>query len=99
MPRFSHYNVLSLAFWILFAASTGAFASGGFDTSLSSSELLLQQAPKHVAASYSCEPRRTCSQIRSCDEAQWYLANCGWGPRLDGDADGSPCETLCGSNN
>ena len=51
---------------------------------------------KLVAQSgYSCEPRRTCSQIGSCDEAQWYLQNCSWGRKLDRDGDGQACETLC----
>ncbi|MCH4559127.1 thermonuclease family protein [Mesorhizobium jarvisii] len=44
---------------------------------------------------YSCEPRRTCSQIGSCDEANWYLQNCSWGGKLDRDKDGIPCEGLC----
>ncbi|MER8807537.1 excalibur calcium-binding domain-containing protein [Mesorhizobium australicum] len=48
-----------------------------------------------VAQSYSCQPRRTCSQISSCDEANWYLANCPWGGKLDRDKDGIPCESLC----
>ncbi|MGX9148273.1 thermonuclease family protein [Mesorhizobium sp. 128a] len=44
---------------------------------------------------YSCEPRRTCPQISSCGEANWYLANCSWGGKLDRDKDGIPCESLC----
>jgi Excalibur calcium-binding domain len=52
-----------------------------------------------IAQSYDCTPRKKCGQIRSCDEAVWYLYNCSWGGRLDGDSDGAPCETLCGSNN
>ncbi|MDX8518726.1 thermonuclease family protein [Mesorhizobium dulcispinae] len=51
---------------------------------------------KQVAQSgYSCQPRRYCSQISSCDEAQWYLHNCSWGGKLDRDGDGLACETLC----
>ncbi|MEI9402083.1 excalibur calcium-binding domain-containing protein [Mesorhizobium argentiipisi] len=51
---------------------------------------------KLVAQSgYSCEPRRTCKQVGSCDEAQWYLQNCSWGGKLDRDGDGVACETLC----
>jgi hypothetical protein len=49
--------------------------------------------------SWNCQPRKTCGKIRSCDEAEWYLYNCSWGGRLDGDDDGAPCENLCGSNN
>ena len=52
-----------------------------------------------LAQSWSCQPRKTCGKIRSCDEALWYLYNCSWGGRLDGDSDGAPCENLCGSNN
>jgi len=48
-----------------------------------------------VAQSGSCEPRRTCKQISSCDEAQWYLHNCSWGGKLDRDGDGVACERLC----
>ncbi|MER8638684.1 excalibur calcium-binding domain-containing protein [Mesorhizobium sp. M1365] len=48
-----------------------------------------------VAQSYSCQPRRTCRQISSCDEANWYLANCPGGGKLDRDKDGIPCESLC----
>ncbi|WP_332688822.1 SH3 domain-containing protein [Devosia sp.] len=43
----------------------------------------------------SCPSRRYCSQIGSCEEARWYLANCSWGHRLDGDGDGVPCENIC----
>ncbi|MFB9983035.1 thermonuclease family protein [Mesorhizobium kowhaii] len=50
---------------------------------------------RQVAQSYSCQPRRTCSQISSCDEARWYLDNCPWGGKLDRDSDGIPCESLC----
>ena len=51
---------------------------------------------KLVAQSgYSCQPRRTCSQISSCEEANWYLQNCSWGGKLDRDKDGIPCESLC----
>ncbi|PWJ87392.1 excalibur calcium-binding domain-containing protein, partial [Mesorhizobium loti] len=44
---------------------------------------------------YSCEPRRTCKQIGSCEEANWYLQNRPWGGKLDRDKDGIPCESLC----
>lgn len=50
----------------------------------------------HLAnQSYSCTPRRTCKMISSCQEAYWYLTNCPWGGRLDGDSDGVPCESIC----
>lgn len=55
--------------------------------------------PKAMAQSWDCQPRKTCGKIRSCEEAEYYLHNCSWGGKLDGDDDGAPCETLCGSNN
>ncbi|WP_457155741.1 excalibur calcium-binding domain-containing protein, partial [Mesorhizobium sp. P5_C1] len=47
------------------------------------------------ASGFSCQPKRTCSQIGSCEEAEWYLSNCPWGGKLDRDKDGIPCESLC----
>ncbi|MDB5539033.1 MAG: nuclease [Devosia sp.] len=55
--------------------------------------------PRDTAQSWSCQPRKTCGKIGSCEEAEYYLYNCSWGGKLDGDGDGAPCETLCGSNN
>lgn len=36
-----------------------------------------------VAQSWSCSPRLKCTQISSCEEANWYLQNCSWGGKLD----------------
>ena len=43
----------------------------------------------------SCPGRLLCRQIGSCQEAQFYLANCSWGHKLDSDTDGVPCESIC----
>ena len=43
---------------------------------------------------FSCGSKRYCGEMRSCEEAQFYLTQCGLG-RLDGDSDGIPCERLC----
>lgn len=42
-------------------------------------------------ASFSCDGRKHCSQMRSCAEAKFFLANCP-GTKMDGDGDGIPCE-------
>ena len=42
-----------------------------------------------------CGSKRTCGEMDSCAEAQFYLRQCGV-HRLDGDSDGTPCEKLCG---
>jgi micrococcal nuclease len=38
-----------------------------------------------------CDGRTHCSQMRSCEEAKFFLANCP-GTQMDGNKDGVPCE-------
>jgi endonuclease YncB( thermonuclease family) len=45
-----------------------------------------------AAATYRCDGRTRCTQMRSCAEATWFLKNCP-GVQMDGDRDGIPCET------
>ena len=44
-----------------------------------------------VAKSFHCEGKQHCSEMRSCAEARYYLANCP-NTKMDGDRDGIPCE-------
>ncbi|MDE2369611.1 MAG: excalibur calcium-binding domain-containing protein [Burkholderiales bacterium] len=41
--------------------------------------------------SFRCDGRKYCSQMNSCAEAKYFLANCP-GVKMDGDRDGIPCE-------
>jgi len=41
--------------------------------------------------SFSCDGRIYCSEMRSCEEAKYFLSNCP-NTRMDGDHDGIPCE-------
>lgn len=43
------------------------------------------------SSSYTCDGRTHCSQMRSCEEATFFLNNCP-GTEMDGDDDGQPCE-------
>lgn len=43
---------------------------------------------------FSCGSKRFCKQMNSCNEAMFYLRQCGV-QRLDRDNDGIPCESLC----
>ena len=45
---------------------------------------------------FTCGGKKYCSEMASCDEAKYYLAQCGI-RTLDGNGDGVPCENLCGS--
>lgn len=51
-------------------------------------------SPSLVTAQ-SCNREPKCTQIRTCQEADFYFRQCGHYKR-DGDNDGIPCEDLCG---
>ena len=44
-----------------------------------------------AATGFSCDGRTFCSQMNSCAEAKYFLANCP-GAKMDGDKNGIPCE-------
>jgi hypothetical protein len=48
-------------------------------------------APAVASSRFNCDGRQYCSQMRSCDEAKFFLANCP-GAKMDGDGNGIPCE-------
>ena len=48
-------------------------------------------APAAVTPALRCDGRTRCAQMRSCEEATWFLKNCP-GTQLDGNHDGVPCE-------
>lgn len=43
---------------------------------------------------FACAGKRTCKQMTSCEEATFYLRQCG-ARSLDRNGDGVPCESLC----
>ena len=52
-----------------------------------------RRGSRPAAVAPHCGPKRTCSQMDSCEEARRYHT-CGV-TSLDGDGDGIPCESLC----
>ena len=48
-------------------------------------------AAPSVSTGFSCDGRQYCSQMKSCAEAKYFLANCP-GVKMDGDKNGIPCE-------
>jgi len=46
---------------------------------------------RKVNSGFTCGGKRTCGQMNSCAEANFYLNQCGL-YRLDRDSDGRPCE-------
>lgn len=50
------------------------------------------RAPAATATEhYRCDGRTHCSQMRSCEEAIYFIRNCP-STKMDGDGDGIPCE-------
>ncbi|MDZ7891443.1 MAG: excalibur calcium-binding domain-containing protein [Rhodoferax sp.] len=43
------------------------------------------------SSNFRCDGRKHCSQMSSCSEAKFFLAQCP-GVKMDGDNDGIPCE-------
>lgn len=53
-----------------------------------------EPAFSQAGITFSCETRKTCKMMTSCEEAKYQLNQCG-NTRLDGDGDGVPCNALC----
>jgi deoxyribonuclease-1 len=51
-------------------------------------------APTANPSGWTCGTKKTCGEMASCEEATFYLQQCGV-KRLDGDGDGIPCASLC----
>ena len=51
-------------------------------------------APTTNPAGWTCGTKKTCGEMSSCEEATFYLQQCGV-KRLDSDGDGVPCASLC----
>ena len=52
------------------------------------------KAQQATQADVACGSKRYCKQMASCEEARFYLNQCGLN-RLDRDNDGIPCESIC----
>ena len=52
-------------------------------------QLLEQEAASDLRSPYQCDGRVNCSQMTSCEEAEFFLANCP-GVKMDGGGDGVP---------
>jgi hypothetical protein len=71
-----------------------ARAGGG---SSDAAQLLDQEAASDRSSPFQCDGRVHCSQMTSCEEAEFFLANCP-GVKMEGGGDGVPCERQwCGN--
>ncbi|MGZ8916550.1 MAG: thermonuclease family protein [Methylobacter sp.] len=64
-------------------------------TAKTADHTLLKKAVASQPVNSSCGSKRYCKEMASCEEAKFYLTQCGLS-RLDKNGDGIPCENLCG---
>ena len=88
------FVVLGVLAWQGYSAYQARAGSGEVidDTEASeTAQLLEQEAASDKRGPYRCDGRVHCSQMTSCEEAEFFLANCP-GVKMDGGGDGVPCE-------
>lgn len=56
--------------------------------------LNIESQSDNTKANFSCGSKKYCKQMITCEEAKFYLNQCGLS-RLDRDGDGVPCESIC----
>lgn len=57
----------------------------------------LEAGPVEKEQEFACDGRTYCSEMTSCEEAEYFLANCP-DVKMDGGGDGVPCERQwCGN--
>jgi hypothetical protein len=94
MRRLLAALVIGVIAWQAWSAYQARMADAElFDDSESSvtAQLLDQEAASDRRSSYQWDGRVHCSQMTSCEEAEFFLANCP-GVKMDGGGDGMPCE-------
>ncbi len=73
-------------------STSNAVGSFGLNSSVDSRAGFVPNAAD--SANFTCGSKRVCREMASCKEARFYLEVCGL-RRLDGDGDGTPCESIC----
>jgi hypothetical protein len=81
---------------VILACAIGAVVSYLESRTGSKRRLLVPETSDAPTLEFRCEGKTHCSQMSSCDEAKFYIANCP-ATQMDGDNDGVPCESQwCG---
>src|SRR5918994_2061112 len=89
---------LGLIVWFAYTRAVGPSTSGvpmPAATELDDASSLIASEPD---PQFNCDGRTHCSQMTSCEEAEFFLQNCP-GVKMDGNNDGGPCEgQWCGNS-
>jgi hypothetical protein len=74
-----------------FSSRPAAEAADAGPESAPTAQGFAEVAEKQSEQRYTCDGRKRCPQMHSCEEATWFLEHCP-GMEMDGDRDGIPCE-------
>ena len=85
------FGVIAWQAWGAYQTRLGDEALLYEDESSVTTQLLDQETASDKRSRYQCDGRVYCSQMTSCKEAEFLLANCP-GVKMDGGGDGVPCE-------
>lgn len=98
LPRSRESRLFRTLFALLLACAIGIFGYQGYVTFLREPDpsLALLPAPPPPTPEFRCDGREHCSQMRSYEEAVFFVRNCP-NTKMDGDRDGEPCEQQYGS--
>lgn len=98
----SRQNPLSTMITVLALVAIGWFAYTKLAADRSPSPIPVAHVDRTPAAAgesvFSCDGRTRCAQMTSCAEATFFIRQCP-GTKMDGDGDGTPCESQWCSGN
>ncbi|MFO1392121.1 MAG: endonuclease [Agitococcus sp.] len=75
-------------------AGAVSVSSSSPQTTKPMTDAVVKAMPSTTKQGFSCDIKKTCSQMSSCEEAKFQLKNCA-NTGIDGDGDGVPCAKLC----
>jgi hypothetical protein len=89
---------LALVAWFAYTRAVGPSTPDSMAPASSGVDDVADYLVPDTRSQFSCDGRTRCSQMTSCEEAEYFLRNCP-GVEMDGNNDGEPCESQwCGNS-
>jgi len=89
---------LALVGWFAYTRTTGPSSPESTANSIVEIDEFGDDLATDTSSQFSCDGRTRCSEMTSCEEAEYFLRNCP-GVEMDGNNDGEPCERQwCGGS-
>ena len=88
---------LALVGWLAYSRTVGLSTPDSSSRLVVSDVESTDQTDTEAGSLFACDGRTRCSQMTSCEEAEYFLKNCP-NVEMDGNNDGEPCESQwCGN--